>query len=141
MEGSTGRTRVLDVVAALIVLAIAAWLVTPACGALFRCGCTVVGLGGHDACNCCSDVPHCPWCTYFSLELASFVFAGLAQIASFVLVRRRASRLAAAAAALAAFFPAILLAGALTWAATDYPHFLARDARGRLPSGPLSTRR
>ena len=41
-------------------------------------------------------------------------------------------------AALVALPAAAVLAGFLTWLPTDYPHFLAKDARPRLglPSGP-----
>ena len=44
--------------------------------------------------------------------------------------------------AIAALPLAALLAGALTFLLTDYPHFLLHDARARtgIPEGPVTTR-
>jgi len=70
----------------------------------------------------------------FGLTLAGPVVA-------YVLVRRRKAPVVTSTLAAVAAVPlAALLAGAATWLATDYPHFLVRDARARLglPAGPLA---
>jgi len=55
------------------------------------------------------------------------------------LLRRGRSPLVAGIAASAALLPAVVLAGALVWLPTDYPHFLGENARSRLglPAGPI----
>jgi hypothetical protein len=84
--------------------------------------------------------PHCPWCEHAALGAvaSAVVFGG--QLLIFAAVSRRASLLAAAAAALVALPVLSVAGGALAWLPTDYPHFLAENARSRLgvPPGPIT---
>ena len=129
------------VVPLLLVLASTATLHLPLCGALFRCGCVTPWTGGSDHCNIhAAQGPHCPWCAHTGVGTAGFALTLASPVAAYVLVRRRGASLRAATLAAVAVVPlGALLAGAATWVATDYPHFLARDARARLglPPGPL----
>jgi len=125
----------------LLALALTATLHLPLCGALFRCGCVTPWTGGSDHCNIhAAHGPHCPWCAHPGVGSAGFGLTLASPVAAYVLVRRRGASLSTATLAAVAAVPlAALLAGAATWLATDYPHFLARDARARiaLPAGPL----
>ena len=124
----------------LPVAALSALLLTPICGALHRCGCRASWAGGKDYCNAkAPSGPHCPWCEHAALGAvaAAVVFGG--QLLVFASVSSRASLLAAAAAALVALPLLSVAGGALAWLPTDYPHFLAENARSRLglPAGPI----
>lgn len=124
----------------LPVAAVTAVLLTPICGALHRCGCQAPWAGGKDYCNAkAASGPHCPWCEHPALGAvaSAVVFGG--QLLVFGLVSSRASLLSAAAAALVALPLLSVAGGALAWLPTDYPHFLAHDARSRLglPAGPI----
>ena len=125
----------------LPVAALSALLLTPICGALHRCGCRAPWAGGLSYCNIhAPSGPHCPWCEHHALGAVAtaVVFGG--QLAVFALVSGRASVLAAAAAALAALPLLSVAGGAVAWLPTDYPHFLAENARSRLglPAGPIA---
>jgi len=126
-----------------VLLAITLVFATPFCGALHRCGCAAPWSGGEARCNYQDATgPHCPWCEHRALGAAVVACALGAQTLAFALARRRGrGRTLAAALALGAAPLAGLVAGALAWAATDYPHFLVRDARARLglPRGPIPT--
>jgi hypothetical protein len=124
----------------LPVAALTAVLFTPICGALHRCGCRAPWAGGKDYCNAkAASGPHCPWCEHPALGAvaSAVVFGG--QLLVFAVVSSRASLLSAAAAALVALPLLSVAGGALAWLPTDYPHFLALDARSRLglPAGPI----
>ncbi len=129
------------VVPLLLVLASTATLHLPLCGALFRCGCVTPWTGGSDHCNIhAAQGPHCPWCAHPGVGTAGFGLTLASPVAAYLLVRRRGASLKTSTFAAAAAVPlAALLSGGATWLATDYPHFLARDARARLglPAGPL----
>jgi hypothetical protein len=124
----------------LAVAAVSAFLLTPVCGVLHQCGCRMPWSGGEAHCNArVAGVEHCPWCEHRALGgLAAALILG-GQLVAYRLARRRTAPLPAAALALAALVPLSVAAGAIVWLATDYPHFLARDARARLglPAGPI----
>jgi hypothetical protein len=112
------RERQALAAAALIAVAVA----HRACALLFRCGC---GWWSAVACNVHHTVgPRCPWCT----NLWHFVAAVASWIAAAALGARAARRLphpaAPLAAALLALALAIFVSGAVTVAATGYPHFI-----------------
>jgi hypothetical protein len=115
----------------------------PLCNAMFRCGCAPAWAGAAEHCNIRAAAgPHCPWCAHRGLGALGLV----ATLGGPVLVLVAARRLGAwerTLAALAAIPLAAVLAGVLTFVASDYPHFLARNARSRLglPAGPASTSR
>jgi hypothetical protein len=113
----------------------------PLCHVLHRCGCVALWAGGAAACNVhAATGPHCPWCEHPALgALAMVGILGTQAMALRVLVRRGASLPAAVTGALASLLPALLLTGGALWLVTDYPHFLALDARARLgvPAGPV----
>jgi hypothetical protein len=116
----------------------------PLCGAFFRCGCASLGAGAADHCNVhAREGPHCPWCDRPALGAVGLGVTLAGQAAAFSVSRRRgATPTAGLLAAILALPLAALLAGALTFLATDYPHFLTREARSSLglPRGPISTR-
>ncbi len=123
----------------LAVAALTAILLGPVCGLLHRCGCTA--WGGEAGCNVHqAQGPHCPWCEHRALgaTAAALVLGG--QLLVFRLTKRRTRPAVAVIAAIAALAPISVLAGALVWLPTDYPHFLALRARERLglPEGPIS---
>jgi len=63
--------------APLLVMLIAAVGAHPFCNAMFRCGCTLLGLTAH--CNIHANAPpHCPWCATprWFLLAALLAFAG-----------------------------------------------------------------
>jgi hypothetical protein len=124
----------------LAVAAVSAILLAPVCGALYRCGCRPLWAGGESHCNVrVAGAAHCPWCEHRALgAVAAGLIVG-GQLVAFRIARNRVGPAAAAAVALAALVPATIGAGALVWLPTDYPHFLARDARALLglPAGPI----
>jgi hypothetical protein len=128
----------------VIVATLTGLLTYPLCGALFRCGCVSVWAGAADHCNVhAATGPRCPWCENSTLGAMGFGLMLAAQAGAWQLARRSGARpLASALVAVAALPLAALLAGALTFLLTDYPHFLVRDARGRagIPDGPVTTR-
>ena len=113
----------------------------PLCDWLHRCGCAVPWAGGEAACNVhLQSGPHCPWCEHRVLGASAFVALVAVQWGVFaVATRRGAGPVWAAVVATASLAAAGPLVGALAWTATDYPHFLVRDARQRLGlrAGPL----
>ena len=125
----------------LAVLAVTAVSLLPLCGVLHRCGCTTLWSGGESACNVhAAQGAHCPWCEHRALGGAAAGATLLCQGLLFRAVGRRGALKIAAASATVAALPVLLLAaGFLAWLPTDYPHFLARDARDRLglPEGPI----
>jgi len=127
----------------LAVATLTAVLLTPVCGLLHRCGCTVLWSGGEAGCNVRqAQGPHCPWCEHRVLGAVAAVLIFAGQLLGFRVAKRRTSPAAAALVATLTLAPASVLAGALVWLPTDYPHFLGRDARERvgLPEGPISCR-
>jgi hypothetical protein len=116
----------------------------PLCGWIFRCGCVSVWAGAADHCNIhLTRDFHCPWCEHVGLGALAFVLMIAGQALAFALLRRRGrSAWTSTLGAIAALPLAALLAGALTFLLTDYPHFLVQDARKRfgLPPGPIRTR-
>jgi len=124
-------------------LAVAAFsmvMLTPICGALHHCGCRPLWSGGERYCNARSAAgPHCPWCEHRWLGgvSAGLILGG--QLVVFRLARRRWDATASAAAALLALPMISVGVGAIAWLPTDYPHFLATNARERLglPAGPI----
>lgn len=123
------------------VLAITAVALYPLCAILHRCGCRAPGQGGAAACNVRNESgPHCPWCEHPALGGAATLGTVGAQGLVFRALRRsgRSARTAGLGAILA-LPPAVVLAGALAWLPTDYPHFLGEDTRSRwgVPNGPI----
>jgi hypothetical protein len=123
------------------VLVVTGVLGYPLCDGLHRCGCALPWSGGEAACNVhLRSGPHCPWCEHRLLGAGAFAAIVAVQWSVFAVATRRGAKPARAAllaaVSLAAAGP---LVGALAWTATDYPHFLVRDARQRLglPAGPL----
>jgi hypothetical protein len=117
-------------------------LLLPICDALHLCGCRAPWSGADAHCNVHQLAgPRCPWCEHPALGVVAMlaVFGGQWVILR-ALRRRGAGWSSAAAGSLAALVPLAVMAGALCWLPTDYPHFLARDARQRLglPDGPIS---
>lgn len=135
------RFRGRHVLAALVLCGLAAAMLYPFCGLVFRCGCTAMWLTAATHCNVHHPTgPHCPWCEHPGLGTVGLVLALVFQGFLYVLVFRRARSAAAAGFAAVLFFPlAALLAALLTWLPTDYPHFMARETRQRLglPDGPI----
>jgi hypothetical protein len=128
---------------ALVVLLSASVFLYPLCHVVFRCGCGAVW--GAAATHCNVHAPHgahCPWCDQPGLGTVGFLLTLAGQGTVFALVRRRkGSVLAATVVAVAALPLAVVSSAGVCWLATDYPHFLVADARGRLriPAGPLTT--
>jgi hypothetical protein len=116
-------------------------LVLPVCDLLHLCGCRAPWAGGDARCNVhVAPGPHCPWCEHPALGAAVVLPVFTGQWLVLRALQRRASGHGAWAGAVAALVPLFVLAGALAWLPTDYPHFLVRDARQRLglPDGPIS---
>ncbi len=115
----------------------------PLCGWLFRCGCVSLWGGAADHCNIhLARAFHCPWCEHPGLGALGFALLFAGQALAFVLVRRQGGSVRTSTLGAVAALPvAALLAGALTFLLTDYPHFLVQDARERigLPLGPIGT--
>ena len=124
----------------LVVAAVSAVLLTPVCGALHRCGCRALWVGGESHCNVrVAGVEHCPWCEHRALgALAAALIVG-GQLGVYWIGRGRFGPAAATAAALVALAPLSVGVGVLLWLLTDYPHFLATGARSSLglPDGPI----
>ena len=137
------KSWILGTAAFAVVAFVTLVLFLPFCGVLHRCGCRPLGLGAESSCNFNNVAgPHCPWCEYPAIAAAVLGAILAGEAAVFVLARRReASRPRAALLALASFPVLGVVAGALAWLPTDYPHFLVLDARSRLglPSGPIVT--
>jgi hypothetical protein len=112
----------------------------PVCNVLHRCGCRQLWEGGESHCNSrVAGREHCPWCEHRVLGgIAAFGIVG-GQLLVYRLALRRSGPAAAAALALAALVPLSVGVGVLVWLPTDYPHFLATDARARLglATGPI----
>ena len=133
-----GKSTLLAFGAVLILTAVA---LLPLCAALHRCGCLAPLAGAADHCNVSrARGPHCPWCEHPALGGAATLGTVGGQALVFRALRKRnRSALVAGLGAVAALPPAALLAGALAWLPTDYPHFLAENTRSRLglPDGPI----
>lgn len=135
------RSRGRHVIAALVLCGLAAAVLYPFCGLVFRCGCTAMWLTSAAHCNVHRPTgPHCPWCEHPGLGtvglVLTLVFQGLLYMTAF----RRSRSAAASGFAAMLFFPlAALLAALLTWLPTDYPHFMGRETRRSLglPDGPV----
>ena len=129
--------------AALIVVAVSSVFRLPLCHLVFRCGCETMWGAAAEHCNVHAKAgEHCPWCDDRRLGTAGFGLTLAAQAAAFALVRSRKRSVGAATVAAVAALPlAVLLSGGASWLATDYPHFVVKDARARLgiPPGPLRT--
>jgi hypothetical protein len=128
--------------AALVALALlASFALYPFCGFVFGCGCVMSGFEGATHCNVHRPSgPHCPWCEHAWLGMTGMVLIFIGQaIVYFLVYRRSRSTAAAGFAGLLAFPLAATLGAFLTWLPTDYPHFLAFDARASwgLPDGPI----
>ncbi len=129
--------------AALVVLAVTSVLLHPLCHQVFRCGCRTMWGGAADHCNVnAKEGPHCPWCDDARLGAFGFLSTLGLQAAVFAAARwRRVSISSAMLAALVALPAAVLVSGAATWLATDYPHFVVKGFRASLgvPPGPVRT--
>jgi hypothetical protein len=127
----------------LLFTALVAAFTYPLCGFLFRCGCLSLWDEAADHCNIhMAGAFHCPWCEHVGLGALGFAVMIAGQVLAFVLLRRRGGSVRASTLGAVAALPlAALLAGGLTFLLTDYPHFLARNARERigLPPGPIGT--
>ncbi len=124
----------------LAVALVTAVLLTPLCGLLHCCGCTALWSGGESSCNVrLSQGPHCPWCEHRLLGAAAAALILGGQAVVFRFMRQRSGTAVAMGVAFLALAPVSVLAGAVAWLPTDYPHFLVRDARThlRLPKGPI----
>ena len=124
----------------LAVAALTAALLTPLCGLLYRCGCAPPWSEGQGRCNVQRpEGPHCPWCEHQALGALAAALTLGGQALVFRAVRRRSATATAALVAALALPPITIVAGALTWLPTNYPHFLVEDARARmgLPEGPI----
>jgi hypothetical protein len=128
---------------AVVVLLVTSVFLYPLCHQVFRCGCGTMWGGAAEHCNVhAKEGPHCPWCD--DLRLGAFGFSltlGL-QAAVFAAARRKQVSIAEATlASVLALPPAFLVSGGVSWLATDYPHFVVKDARGKLgvPAGPVRT--
>ncbi len=130
-------------VGALIVLLVTSVFLYPLCNAVFRCGCGTLWGDADARCNVhAQHGAHCPWCDHPGLGTFGYLLTLAGQGAVFALVRRRRGSIAAATLAAVGALPlAILVSAGASWLATDYPHFLVKDARGmlRIPAGPLVT--
>jgi hypothetical protein len=117
-------------------------LLLPVCDLLHLCGCRGPWSSADVHCNVHNPQgPRCPWCEHPALGAGVMLGVYGGQWMTLRALRRRgAGWWAAAAGSLAALAPLAVLVGALGWLSTDYPHFLARDARPRLglPDGPIS---
>lgn len=124
-----------------IVVAFTALALYPLCAILHRCGCRAPWAGGAAVCNVRNATgPHCPWCEHPALGgVATLGTLGAQGLVFRALRRRGRSSWIAGVGATLALPPAVLLAGALAWLPTDYPHFLGEDTRSRwgLPNGPI----
>jgi len=130
------------VLAGLAVAASAVLFFHPLCNAMFRCGCAPAWSGAAEHCNVRAPAgAHCPWCEHRGLGTLGFALTLAGQGLVLRLARRRVSVAAATLLAVLALPLAAVLSGSLAWLATDYPHFLLKDARARLgvPAGPLAT--
>jgi hypothetical protein len=111
------------------------------CNAIYRCGCRSLWTEAARHCNVhAAHGPHCPLCEHAALGAAVFGLTLGGQALVLWLLRRRRVSLAAATLAAALAVPVAAVPPALgVWLLTDYPHFLAREARARLgvPAGPL----
>jgi hypothetical protein len=110
-------------------------LFTPFCGVVHRCGCQLT----ESRCNVANETgPHCPWCEHRSLGALVFACVAIAE-GTAVWVTRKKPLATCALATLGAFPVAGLVFSALAWLPTDYPHFLALEARAtlHLPPGPI----
>jgi hypothetical protein len=129
--------------AVIVVVAVTSVFLYPLCHMVFRCGCETMWGGAGERCNIHAKAgEHCPWCEDPLLGRTGFVFILALQAAAFVLARSRKLSVPAATLAAVAMLPvAVLLSGGASWLATDYPHFLVKDARTRLgvPAGPIRT--
>jgi hypothetical protein len=129
--------------AALVVLAVTIVFLNPLCHQLFRCGCGTMWAGGGDHCNVHAKAgPHCPWCDDLRVGTFGYVLMLGLQAAVFALARRKQVSIAGATLASVLALPvAGLVSGGASWLATDYPHFVVKDARARLgvPAGPIQT--
>jgi hypothetical protein len=129
--------------AALVVLAVTIVFRYPLCHQVFRCGCETMWGGAAEHCNVHAKAgEHCPWCDDRRLGTLGFALTLAAQATAFALVRSRERSVGAATIAAVAALPlAVLLSGGVCWLATDYPHFVVKDARARLgiPPGPIRT--
>ena len=125
-----------------VALAIAVLLLLPICDRLHLCGCRAPWAGSAAACNVhAATGPHCPWCEHPALGALAALVTGFGQWGVFRRgCRAGASSPAAAGASLAALPAVVVLAGALAWLPTDYPHFVVPQARARLglPPGPIA---
>lgn len=126
--------------AVAVIGAVTAVLFLPLCGVLHRCGCQAPWSGGDAHCNVHRPQgAHCPWCEHRVLGGAALVLVPGSQLLVYRVARRRQSpTLACGVAILSLPFVSVGLA-AFLWLPTDYPHFLAREARARLglPAGPI----
>lgn len=131
-EGDS-QSRPAQIAAALLTLAFALVVVTPLCGALFRCGCTWpwAGLDRHCNVHDPADPAHCPWCVHPRVAAATFaVSAALGVVAAWGLpVARRRPWLASSVRA--GVGVAVYALGSTIGAwwiarAVGYPHFLGR---------------
>jgi len=125
----------------LAVAAVTAVLLTPICGLLHRCGCRTLWAGGESDCNVhLPQGPHCPWCEHRALGATAGALVLGGQAGVYALAKRRRGALVGAVAAIVVLPIASVAGGALAWLPTDYPHFLVRNARGRLglPKGPIA---
>jgi hypothetical protein len=129
--------------AALVVLAVTSVMLYPLCHQVFRCGCETMWGAAGDHCNIrAKQGEHCPWCEDLRLGALGFGLTLALQAGAFVLVRSRTASLGSATiGALVALPLAVLVAAAVCWLVTDYPHLVAKDARSRLgiPAGPIRT--
>ncbi len=129
--------------AALAILAVTSVLLYPLCHQVFRCGCETMWGGAGDHCNIhAKEGPHCPWCESRALGNLGFVLILGLQAAAFAFVRSKKKPVGTATlAALAALPLAVLVAGGVSWLATDYPHFVVEGMRERIgiPPGPIRT--
>ena len=126
----------------LVVALLTAVLLAPLCGLLHCCGCTALWSGGEARCNVhLPSGPHCPWCEHRLLGAAAAALILGGQAVVFRFMRQRSGTALAMVVAILALAPVGVLAGAVAWLPTDYPHFLVLDARTRLglPKGPIPT--
>ncbi len=131
-EGDS-QSRRAQIAATVLTLALALVVVTPLCGALFRCGCTWpwAGLDRHCNVHDPDDPAHCPWCVHPRVAATTFaVSATLGVVAAWGLpVARRRPRFALAArtgAGLVVYAFASALGAWWIARAVGYPHFLGR---------------
>jgi len=137
-----GRDRVVTVLIALALAIVTGVFFTPFCGLLHRCGCRPLGWGAESLCNVNNPSgPHCPWCEYPALAGSVFVAVVVVELGVFRALRRREVGLLKSVVGALATMPVTgVMAGALAWAPTDYPHFIVLDLRAKLalPRGPIA---